>query len=203
MTACPRHTARVGVMDDAEHVEPADAAEWSDWLARNHAVARGVWLVTPRSRTRSQTVDYETAITEALRFGWVDSTTRTLDSERGMMWFSPRRPTSGWAGTNKRRIEQLRAEGRLEAAGEAAVAAAMENGSWTLLDDVERLVVPDDLDAALAAQPGARPHWDGCSASARKAALTWLVQAKRADTRERRVVLIASRAAEGQLLPPG
>ncbi|CAA9364864.1 MAG: hypothetical protein AVDCRST_MAG47-487 [uncultured Nocardioidaceae bacterium] len=193
----------MGVMDDAEHVEPADIAEWSDWLARNHADAPGAWLVTPRSRTGRQTVDYESAVVEALRFGWVDSTTRTLDAERGMMWFSPRRPTSGWAGSNKRRIERLRAEGRLEPAGEAAVRVAQENGSWNLLDDVERLVVPADLAAALDALPGARAHWDRCSPSARRMALTWIVQAKRPETRARRVTATAERSAAGEPLGPG
>lgn len=190
-------------MDDAELVEPADQAEWSDWLARHHAEARGVWLVTPRSSTGRVTVDYETAVVEALRFGWVDSTTRTLDAERGMMWFSPRRPTSGWAGTNKRRIEQLRAEGRLEPAGEAAVRVAQQNGSWSLLDDVERLVVPEDLAAALAAVPGAREAWEARSPSSRRMALTWLVQAKRSETRERRVAAIVQRAASGEPLTSG
>ena len=189
-------------MDDAELVEPADVGEWSAWLAANHAVARGAWLVTAR-RAEERTVDYEDAVVEALRYGWVDATNKTLDEHRAMMWFAPRRPGSGWASSNKRRIERLRAEGRLEPAGEAAVRAALANGSWTMLDDVERLVVPQDLAAALAAAPGAREHWDGCSPSARRAALTWIVQAKRAETRERRVTAVAERAADGLSLPPG
>jgi uncharacterized protein YdeI (YjbR/CyaY-like superfamily) len=92
-------------------------------------------------------------------------------------WSAPRRPSSGWASSDKRRIERLRVEERLEPAGEAAVQAAQANGSWTLLDDVVRLVVPDDLAAARAAAPGAREHWDGCTPSARRTALTWIVQA--------------------------
>lgn len=190
-------------MDEAERFEPASAAQWSDWLAANHAHVKGVWLVTPRSRTGRVTVDYETAVVEALRFGWVDSTNRTLDSERGMMWFSPRRPGSGWASSNKRRIETLRAEGRLEAAGEAAVRVAQENGSWNLLDDVERLVVPADLAEALEARPGAQGYWEEASPSSRRMALTWIVQAKRAGTRARRVSLTADRAAAGEPLAPG
>lgn len=190
-------------MDEAERFEPASAAQWSDWLAANHAHVKGVWLVTPRSRTGRVTVDYETAVVEALRFGWVDSTTRTLDAERGMMWFSPRRPGSGWASSNKRRIETLRAEGRLEAAGEAAVRVAQENGSWNLLDDVERLVVPADLAEALEARPGAQGYWEEASPSSRRMALTWIVQAKRAGTRARRVSLTADRAAAGEPLAPG
>ncbi len=193
----------MGVMDEAERLEPRDAQGWSDWLAHNHASARGVWLVTPRSAAAPTTVDYETAVMEALRYGWVDSTTRTLDAERAMMWFSPRRPTSGWASSNKRRIAQLRAEGRLEPAGEAAVRVARENGSWSMLDDVERLVVPEDLAAALSAVAGATESWDARSPSARRMALTWLVQAKRPETRLRRVSALVARAAEGLPLMPG
>ena len=190
-------------MDEAEQLEPGDAAGWSEWLEHHHATARGVWLVTPRSASDRGDLDYDTAVTEALRFGWVDSTTRTLDERRSMMWFSPRNPGSGWASTNKRRIEKLRAEGRLESAGEAAVAVAMENGSWSMLDDVERLVVPDDLAAALGAVAGARESWDARTPSSRRMALTWLVQAKRAATRERRIAVLVERAAHGQPLMPG
>jgi uncharacterized protein YdeI (YjbR/CyaY-like superfamily) len=190
-------------MDEAEQLEPSDVLGWSEWLERNHATARGVWLVTPRTAAAPATVDYETAVSEALRYGWVDSTTRTLDAERSMMWFSPRSPTSGWASSNKRRIERLRAEGRLERAGEAAVAVALENGSWSMLDDVERLVVPDDLAVALSGRGGARESWDGRSPSSRRMALTWLVQAKRAATRERRIAALVERAAGGEPLMPG
>jgi uncharacterized protein YdeI (YjbR/CyaY-like superfamily) len=191
----------MGVMDDAERFEPAGVQEWSDWLARNHADARGVWLVTPRSRTGRVTVDYESAVVEALRFGWVDATTKSLDDDRGMMWFSPRNPRSGWASSNKRRIEQLRKAGRLEPAGEAAVRVAQENGSWDLLNDVEALVVPEDLAAALADRQ-AREHWDAATPSSRRMALGWLVQAKRPETRARRVTQLAERAAEGSPLMP-
>ena len=188
----------MGVMDDAERFEPASAQDWGDWLARNHDHVAGVWLVTPRRTTDRQTVDYDTAVVEALRFGWVDATVKTLDEHRAMQWFAPRKPTSGWASSNKKRIERLRAEGRLEPAGERAVRIAHENGTWTMYDDVESLVVPPDLEAALGARPGAREAWDGFSRSARQLMLVWLVQAKRAETREKRVLEIAEKAARGE-----
>ena len=189
----------MGVMDDAERVEPREVGEWADWLSAHHADTRGAWLVTPRSRSGRVSVDYESAVVEALRFGWVDSTTRTLDDERAMMWFSPRNPRSGWASSNKRRVERLRAEGRMEPAGEAAIRVAQENGSWSMLDDVERLVVPADLATALEEQ-GARARWDAATPSSRRMALTWLVQARRPETRARRVAQLADRAASGQPL---
>jgi uncharacterized protein YdeI (YjbR/CyaY-like superfamily) len=188
----------MGVMDDAERFEPSSAEEWGDWLARNHDRVPGVWLVTPRRRAGTQTVDYDTAVVEALRFGWVDATVKTLDEHRAMQWFAPRKPTSGWASSNKRRIERLRAEGRLEPAGERTVRVAHDNGTWTMYDDVESLVVPPDLEAALGTLPGARETWDGFSRSARQQMLVWLVQAKRPETREKRVLEIAEKAAQGE-----
>jgi uncharacterized protein YdeI (YjbR/CyaY-like superfamily) len=143
-------------------------------------------------------VDYDSAVVEALRFGWVDATVKTLDEHRSMQWFAPRKPTSGWASSNKKRIQRLRAEGRLEAAGERAVEVAHQNGTWTMYDDVESLVVPSDLEAALDAHPGAREAWDGFSPSARRLMLVWVVQAKRAGTRQKRVRDVAENAARGE-----
>ncbi len=185
-------------MDDAERFEPSTAEEWGEWLARHHDRAAGVWLVTPRRASSRQTVDYDTAVTEALRFGWVDATVRTLDDDRVMQWFAPRRPTSGWASSNKERIERLRAEGRLEPAGEKVIRIAQENGTWTMYDDVEQLVVPDELATALAARPGAAEAWEAFTPSARRQMLAWIVQAKRPDTRARRVRDVADGAARGE-----
>ena len=98
-------------------------------------------------------VGYEEAVEEALCVGWIDSVAGRLDEQRGLQWFSPRRPTSGWARTNKARVERLIADGLMLPAGLAAIEEAKRNGSWTLLDDVENLVVPDDLAAALVADP--------------------------------------------------
>jgi uncharacterized protein YdeI (YjbR/CyaY-like superfamily) len=188
----------MGVMDEAERFEPATGEEWTEWLVRNHDRAAGVWLVTPRGAAAGSTVDYDTAVVEALRFGWIDATVRPLDADRAMQWFCPRKPGSGWASSNKRRIERLRAEGRLEPSGERAVRVAQENGAWTMYDDVEALVVPPDLDSALRERPGARAAWDGFSASARRQMLAWVVQAKRPETRARRILEVADKAARGE-----
>ncbi|PVG81426.1 hypothetical protein DDE18_18235 [Nocardioides gansuensis] len=187
----------MGVMDEAERVEPASAEEWGDWLAAHHADTRGVWLVN-RRRAADQAFGYEESVLEALRFGWVDSTQRPLDDDRSMMWFAPRRPDSLWTRPNKERVARLQAEGRLEAAGLAAVEQARANGNWTLLDPVEDGIVPDDLAAALDALPGAREHWDAFPASAQKAALTWIVTAKKPETRAARVAQTAAKTAQGE-----
>jgi uncharacterized protein YdeI (YjbR/CyaY-like superfamily) len=151
-----------------------------------------------RKQSGRTALTYEEAVQEALCFGWIDSKGSKLDDERTMLWMSPRKRGSGWARTNKVRIEQLLADGLMTPAGLALVEEAKRDGSWTLLDDVENLVVPDDLAAALDAHPGARDRWEGLSRSVRRAALEQIVQAKRPETRARRVAETARLTAEGE-----
>lgn len=196
----------MGVFEEAEELEPRTVEEWADWLAAHHADRPGVWLVSAKASTGRQAFDYDTAVVEALRFGWVDSVQKGVDAERSKLWFAPRRVKSGWSRSNKLRIERLEREGRLEAAGRAAVEAARANGAWSLLDAVEDLTVPDDLASAFADHPGSREQWDAFPPSARRGILEWIVQARRAETRARRVQETAERAARGeranQWVPP-
>ena len=110
-----------------------------------------------------------------------------------MMWYAPRRPGSVWTRNNKQRVAGLEEAGRMQPAGAAAVEAAKASGMWTLMDDVEDLVVPDDLAAALGALPSAREQWDGFPPSARKNALAWIVMAKREETRAARITDVGQR----------
>jgi uncharacterized protein YdeI (YjbR/CyaY-like superfamily) len=141
---------------------------------------------------------YDEAVEEALCFGWIDGRAGKLDDRRTMIWFSPRKRGSGWARTNKVRVERLLAQGLMAAPGLALIEEAKRDGSWTRLDAVEDLTVPDDLAAAFAGQPGSRERWDGLPRSVRRAALEWIVQAKRPETRARRVTETAQMAARGE-----
>lgn len=177
---------------------PETLRAWRDWLAAHHARGSGVWVVQWKRATGRPAVGYEELVVEALAWGWIDSTNGTVDAERSRMWFAPRRPTSGWARPNKLRVERLLAEGRMQPAGRAAIDVARANGAWTLLDDVEDLVVPPDLAEALAAHPGARETWDAFPRTVRRAALVHLVEARRPDTRARRVGEVAGATARGE-----
>ena len=188
----------MGVQDDADRLQPASLDEWSAWLAAHHGDTPGVWLVTHKPSTGLASFDYEDAIVEALRWGWVDSTQRTVDEQRTMMWYAARRPGSVWTRRNKLRVAALEAAGRMQPAGQAAVDAARASGMWTLMDAVEDLVVPDDLAAALAVRPGARETWDAFPPSARKQALAWIVLARRSETRLARVTDVAESSARGE-----
>lgn len=177
---------------------PFDRAGWREWLIANQAESKGVYLVSWRRGSGRTSVSYEEAVEEALCVGWIDATGRTLDAERSIQWFAPRRSRSGWARSNKERIARLTAAGLMLPAGLAVVEEAKRNGTWTMLDDVEKLVVPDDLAKALAAAPPARTNWDDFPPSARRALLEWIVHAKRSETRAKRIAEIASKAARNE-----
>ena len=180
-------------------VGPFDRAGWRAWLIANHPTSTGVHLISWRRGSGRTSVGYEAAVEEALCVGWIDSVAGRLDEERSLQWFSPRRATGGWARTNKARVERLIAAGLMLPAGFDAIDEAKRNGSWTRLDDVENLVVPDDLATALVANPPARERWDAFSRSPRRAILDWISQAKRPETRARRIAEAAESAARNEV----
>jgi uncharacterized protein YdeI (YjbR/CyaY-like superfamily) len=180
---------------------PFDRAGWRAWLIANHDSSSGVHLVSWRRGSGRTSVSYEDAVEEALCVGWIDSVAGRLDDERSLQWFSPRRSRSAWARTNKDRVARLIAAGLMLPAGLAAIDEAKRNGTWTQLDDVENLVVPDDLAAALDANPPAREHWDAFRRSPRRAILEWIAQAKRPETRAKRIAEAVENAARDERPP--
>jgi uncharacterized protein YdeI (YjbR/CyaY-like superfamily) len=185
-------------MDDAPTVTFETRDDWRAWLEANHATATGVWHVSWRPASGRPRVPYDEAVEEALCFGWIDSKGGNLDEERSRQYYAPRNPKSGWARSNKERVERLVAEGRMAPAGLAAIQRAKENGAWTMLDDVENLVVPPDLAAAFAANPPAAQAWAAFPKSVRRMHLEWVVQARRPETRAARIQEIATRAARNE-----
>ncbi|HEX6588752.1 MAG TPA: YdeI/OmpD-associated family protein [Longimicrobiales bacterium] len=182
--------------DRFERVAVRSRAEWREWLARHHTQAEAVWLVFGRRRDAPDHVPYEDLVEEALCYGWIDSTAKSLDDRRSMILMSARKPKSGWAATNKARVERLEAAGLMTDAGRAKVDAAKADGSWSALDAAERLEVPDDLARALKTR--ARATFDAWPPSLRKQAIYWITQAKRDATRAQRIVEIAEAAARGE-----
>ncbi len=189
----------MSTLDDAPQVHADDRATWRAWLEANHATARGVWLVTWRASTgRVPRLDYEGAIEEALCFGWVDSTGGHIDPDRGKLYFAPRKARSPWAASNKERVGRLIAEGRMAAAGIAAIDRAKENGSWGLLDGPERLEVPDDLAAAFGARTPAASNFAAFPPFVRRMTLAWIAFAVRPETRAARVAATAEAAQRNE-----
>jgi uncharacterized protein YdeI (YjbR/CyaY-like superfamily) len=172
-------------------VEPKTVVAWRRWLERNHATARGVWFVTARRVTGPAPVPYEEAVEEALCHGWIDGQYRPIDDAHAALLFTPRRPGSAWARSNRDRVARLIKDGRMRPAGLAKVEAAKKDGSWSLLESVEALAVPPDLRRALRAAR-ATARFTALSPSAKRAHLFALVTAKRPETRTRRIAAIVA-----------
>jgi uncharacterized protein YdeI (YjbR/CyaY-like superfamily) len=170
----------------------------SGWLAEHGDRSAGIWLVTWKRAAGRPSPSYDEVVLEALAWGWIDSTAGTVDAERSMLWFAPRKKGSGWSRPNKERVRLLEAQDRMQPGGRARIEAARADGSWTLLDDVEDLVLPPDLAAALEAHPGARATWEAFPRSVKRGQLERLVQAKRQATRDKRVREIAEGANRGE-----
>lgn len=176
---------------------PASRQEWREWLEKNHHSQQSVWLVYYKKNANAAPVTWSDTVDEALCFGWIDSTVKTLDGDKFMRFFCKRKPTSVWSKINKGKVQQLIAEGRMMRAGYESIETAQRNGSWATLDDVEELTIPQDLQKALKANKGAMAFFVGLSRSVRKAILQWLVLAKRPETRQKRITEIATLAAQG------
>jgi uncharacterized protein YdeI (YjbR/CyaY-like superfamily) len=189
------------VIAHREQTEPADRVQWRAWLAEHHATSPGVWVVLHRTEPGQQRLGLDGAVEEALCFGWIDSTLRSLGDGRRALLFTPRRPGGTWSRTNKQRVARLAAQGLMTAAGQAAVERARSDGSWSILDDIDALTIPPDLDAALAADPRARAGFEAQTASQKKSALWWIASARRPQTRARRIAETAARTAG--VAPPG
>jgi uncharacterized protein YdeI (YjbR/CyaY-like superfamily) len=187
----------VGALDDGERVRAEDAVAWRAWLQENHTRAHGAWLLRTRTGSTEVLIDYEPAIEQALCFGWVDGPIRTFDELSAGLWFSPRRPQSVWAASNKARVERLEAAGLMTDAGRLAIAKARANGSWSVLEGPEAGIEPPELTAALDAVPAARAAWDAFPPSARKLGLTNVAMAKRPETRAARIAKLVADAASG------
>ena len=181
-------------------LQVADRAQLRSWLSANGATSSGVRLAIGKKGRSATSLTYDEAVEEALAFGWIDSTAGRLDDDRYTVMFVPRKPTSTWARTNKARVERLIAEGRMTPAGLAVIEIAKANGSWSSIDLVEDLVMPEELAAALAADADAQCFWDELPAGQRKLTFRWIASAKREETRNRRIAQAVQAAAERRRL---
>ena len=187
-------------LDDLERVEVRSSAGLRAWLKAHHGQDDSIWLVRFK-KASPHYLPYEEMVRQALCFGWIDSVPRKLDDARTMTLLTPRRQGSAWSGINKRHVETLEREGLLAAPGIAAIKRAKADGSWTFLDDVERLEKPADLLAAFGGTPGALKAYDAFPPSAKRGNLEWIKQAKTPQTRARRIAATVDGAAMGKRVP--
>jgi len=185
-----------------ELVHLRDRAAWRRWLERNHGTAKGVWVVSWRTQTGKPRVEYDALVEEALCFGWIDGHQKPVDDELIMQLLTPRRPGSAWASSNKKRVASLEQAGAMTEAGRRVVEAAKADGSWSRYDSADALEIPTDLTAALARNAAAARNFDAFTDAAKRAILRWLIDAKRPETRAKRVGETARLAATNERAGP-
>lgn len=177
-------------------VHPKSRAEWRTWLKKNQTQKEGVWVITFKKASGKPHVSYEEIVEEALCFGWIDSKGNKLDEERSMLWCAPRKARSNWSRPNKIRVEKLLAAGLMEPAGLIKIELAKQNGTWTALDKVEELEVPADLAKALKANKDAKTYFEAFPRSVKRAILEWIANARKPETRAKRISETAELAAK-------
>lgn len=177
---------------------PTSKKHWRQWLQKNHLTQQAVWLICYKKKTNTPTITWSDAVDEALCFGWIDSVRRPIDEEKFMQFFGKRKANSTWSKVNKEKIERLIADKQMTKAGLAVIEAAKANGSWTILDEVEELIVPTDLAKAFKSKK-AKEYFTALSRSNKRMLLQWLVLAKQAETRQKRITEIVASCTLGEM----
>ncbi len=181
-----------------ETFHATDRKQWREWLEKNHHISLGVWLIYYKVKSGKPSIRYSEAVKEALCFGWIDSKVKSLDSERYMQIFTPRKPKSVWSKLNKQYIEELIEQGLMTPLGIEKIEAAKQDGSWHKLDAIEELIIPTDLKQALEANETANRYFEAFSNSSKKNILFWIESAKRPETRLRRIEQTISSAVQNK-----
>lgn len=183
---------------EVEIFYPASRTNWRKWLVKNHLSKQAVWLVFYNQSSGKKSISWSEAVEVALCFGWIDSKKIKIDQETSHQFFSRRKPNSTWSRINKEKVQQLVENGLMTEAGYKSIEVAKQNGSWTILDEVEELIIPKDLDLEFAVKPDSKDFFLSLSKSARKSILQWLKLAKRPETRQKRITEIVELAVQKQ-----
>jgi uncharacterized protein YdeI (YjbR/CyaY-like superfamily) len=182
----------------------ATVAEWEAWLRRHHETTpAGVWIKFARKGSGIPTVTYLEALRAALRFGWIDGQARSLDATHYLQRFTPRRARSIWSKRNREFAIALIDAGEMEPAGLREVERAKADGRWDAAYDAPTTAtVPDDLRAALDANPAAAAFFAALDAQNRYAILHRVQTARRPETRARRIAKFVAMLAAGEKIHP-
>jgi len=175
--------------------------QWREWLSVNHAANAGVWLVFYKKETSRPTIAYDTAVEEAICFGWIDSIIKKIDAGRYARKFTPRTAKSKWSQLNKKRANKMIKQGRMTEIGLAMIKAAKKTGLWDK-DPRPRisLDIPPEFEKALARNKKAKESFDKLAPTYRKLYIGWIAVAKRPETKKRRIEESIALLEKGQKL---
>ncbi|MEU6537673.1 YdeI/OmpD-associated family protein [Streptomyces sp. NPDC047000] len=192
-----------GVTQDLETVVFASAEAFEAWLGENHAVSPGIWIKLRKKGPGIVALDYAQALDVALCYGWIDGRKAKFDDEWWIQRFTPRTSRSKWSKVNRDKVAALVEQGRMRPPGQAEVDRALADGRWeAAYDSARTATVPDDLAAALAAEPGAAEFFGTLDGQNRYAILYRIQDAKKAETRARRIEKYVGMLARGEKLHP-
>ncbi|MEM6514823.1 MAG: YdeI/OmpD-associated family protein [Bacteroidota bacterium] len=166
--------------------------EWREWLHEHHESSDGIYLIFYIIDHDMPSMRWEEAVKVALCFGWIDSTVKSLGDGKRRQYFCKRKPKSVWSALNKKYIKELNAQNLMHESGLKSIEIAKKNGSWTALDEVEKGIVPNELQKAFDQNRQAFNNFLNFAPSYRKNYLYWLNQAKRDETRRKRIAEIIS-----------
>lgn len=184
--------------DDFKSIYLESRAAWREWLAENHSSEKNIWIKIYKKQSQTPSVYYDEAVDEALCFGWVDSSIKKGNDAFYYQFFAKRNPKSNWSRVNKAKIEKLMSDGLMAEAGLKMVEIAKETGTWTALDDVEKLISPPDLQEKIDQNPIAKVYFEAFPRSVKRGILEWLLNAKQAETRQKRIEEVVSLAAKNE-----
>lgn len=183
-------------MEDIEHYYFKNDSEWRAWLHENHKKKEGIYLIFYSVKHENESMRWEEAVRVALCYGWIDSTVKNLGPGKRRQYFCPRKPRSVWSKVNKDHIIDLKKQNLMHASGLEAIKLAKKNSSWTALDNVEKGVIPKDLQDAFDKKPIAFTNFQNFTRGQQKSYLYYLNQAKRAATRQKRIAEITQLCSE-------
>ena len=180
----------------AAKVEVKTRSDLRKWLQAHCLQNEGVWLVKYK-KPHKYYLSYDDVVEECICFGWIDSLPRKLDEQRTMLYIAPRKKGSNWSKANKERVKKLELEGLIQEAGLIKIEQAKKDGSWSFLDDVEALILPDDLQQAFSANQIACKNFETFPPSSKRGILEWIKNAKRPETRAKRIQDTVQKAEQG------
>ena len=182
--------------ETAEKVEIKTRSDLRKWLQAHYLQNQGVWLIKYK-KSHKYYLSYDDVVEECICFGWIDSLPRKLDEKRTMLYISPRKKGSNWSKANKERVKKLELAGLIQKAGLIKIEQAKKDGSWSFLDDVEALILPDDLKQAFSENQVAQKNFENFPPSSKRGILEWIKNAKRPETRAKRIQNTVQKATKG------
>lgn len=172
---------------EIETYSPKSQTDWRQWLKKNHQSKQSVWLIFHTKKSNVPSLSWSDAVDEALCFGWIDSTRKKINNISFMQFFSKRKPKSNWSKINKEKVQQLIDSKRMTKQGYESVEIAKQNGYWTILDEIEEVIIPEDLEIAFKKYNGSKDYFLSLSKSTRKVILSWIILVGKQETRQKRI----------------